>query len=296
MGKNRKIKFAGFLGIIALLGILCSSLKVMGQGYGPYNARSETKASRSEQQGSGSFEDEGKGFISLSSGWSSPIGNFSIPLGNYSGNYALPGYSSSLTCGFPLGRNNFGFAANISQYINSFDINNLTGNLTNNEPNPLVGYAPGNITPTYNEVAIMVGGFYTFPYRRFSFDASLLGGAAICYTPDIFFGKLLAVPIAANSTIYTSAQTDAYEYYPATKVGACMSAGVGVRFSLRRNNCINLNFDYFGAVINYTTKFEHDNYANSSMTLTPVSTRVLYSLTTISLGFGWEFNLPSRRW
>ena len=270
----------------ALLGlILIAYMSVFAQ-YEPQSNQGYGQRPRKRQELAPLPQGEPKGFLSVNYGLAVPVGNFGLNFGNY-GQYALPGTSSALLAGIPLKGTNIGVSVALGQYSNSFD--NQTFSL--NQANIAGAPSYSNIyNESYSVTSLLVGGFYTWPMGRFSFDGRAMVGALFCYLPDVQYGLGDGV----------GNLTDLYEYQNSFKVLAGADLGIGLRFSLRRSTSLSLSVDYataFGG--NYSTIEQHTQYSTTTPGLAtgisnaPVAGAFNWSVVSYAIGIGFEF--PSLR-
>ena len=272
--------------------ILIGSATLTRAQYNTDNRFSENQRRRPARQIDQAPNLDPKGYVSVTFGFANPVGNFGLNIGNY-GNYALQGYSTTISAGVPIQGTNIGFSFLLGQYTNPFDVASFLNNQVQSGQIPSGSYQYNQ--DNFSFTALMVGGFYTWPMHRFSFDARVLVGALFTYMPDVAFQQVATVPV--QGTIYsTQVVTDNYEYPSSTKVLPGFNAGLGLRYSMNRSRCISLHVDYAGVVAgNYSTSLQHTDYSNNAYTSIPVSGPVSWSNLSISIGLGFEFPTLEKR-
>jgi opacity protein-like surface antigen len=91
-----------------------------------------------------------------------------------------------------------------------------------------------SVSGKYSFTNFFVGPYFSYPCKKFTFDARLVGGLTHGVTPQF--------------KIDLEDQLNATFYQDAAKANAFgMQAGIGVRYSIIKNLCVKINIDYYYA-------------------------------------------------
>lgn len=224
------------------------------------------------------------GYFGLSIGAAVPVGSFANEFGgtntnytnpptsiNFPAGYALSGLNFNVSLGIPVNHSNLGIALQYSSASNPFDINTYNDNLA--ETDLSKNYRDGVVSDEYSSSFIMVGLFATIPIQRLSFDFKLMGGIALCYTPEVGFSA-----DGPDPTIPT--QTDVYTWDISSSNNASLAFGVGadLRYKIRRASLL-LGVDFLTTTVNinsqeqYTDPYNYNYYTHvgGSVTISVVN-------------------------
>ena len=102
---------------------------------------------------------------------------------------------------------------------------------------------------SYSNLNFLIGPYFSFPVKKFTFDLRILGGLTSAKTPEF----KVELEDQANATFYQrSSKANAFGF----------QAGAGVRYSIIKNLCIKLNVDYFYSKPDF--KITNENRANNA--------------------------------
>jgi len=219
-----------------------------------------------------------KGFVAINTGLSYVTGNFGNNVGTNYGNYALNGTTENVSAGIPINHTNFGISLSLGYFINPFDINSYVTNINYADPNAANEQYVYGDQYYYVERGFMAGGFYTYPYKRFSFDGKLQIGILSCLFPEVDYGYYVG-----NATYPYS-----YSIAPSKSESFAIDVGAGVRFSLRRNACLMLSADYLNSTARYNTLVQLVDPSGNTFQHSLTGT-IPISLFSINIGIGMEF-------
>lgn len=202
---------------------------------------------RHHQERQESRDDEGPsqptGYVALSIGACIPVGNFANEFGgtntnytnppssvNFPAGYALSGLNFNISLGVPVNHSNLGFAIQYAYGANPFDIGTYTGNLAVTDP--YKSYDGGDVNDVYSTSFIMGGLFLTLPVQRLSIDFKLLGGIAICSTPEVAYSAEQQNAVTNNTDVYS------WDIAASNSVSFAYGLGADLRYKFRRSSLI----------------------------------------------------------
>ncbi len=234
-----------------------------------------------------------KGYVSVNSGYTIPQGSFAFNVSSGYGNYAMSGSTENISAGIPINNSNFGIALLVGYAYHPFGINAYVNNISQRDTNSSRGgYQIVSGTPIYKETNLMAGVFYTYPWKRFSFDFRALVGVMFCSFPDITYQ---AVPYTIPPYAPYGYYNEQWETFASSSKTSVYNLGAGVRYSFRRNTCIMLNVDMLYANPTYSTNVQYLYYGNPSSFLptsgstTPIFGSMPISTLNITMGLGFQF-------
>lgn len=249
-----------------------------------YGERYQRRRSAPQQE---TINEAPKGYVSVNSGFSSVLGNWGFGFNTqYDGSYAMNGTFQNIAAGIPINGSNFGVALMLGFYDNPFDYNTFVGNALYASTTNYTAYS----IPSYGDyqsVNLMAGVFYTYPLKRFSFDARAMLGYISCGLPGLEYDAVQQPNVYINPTYQ-----DDWQISSSTARGVAYDVGVGIRYSFRRNTCIMLNADFLQASLPFSTTVlqQHiDQNGNVTYSEYSLTGTVPLSLFNISLGLGIQF-------
>lgn len=101
-----------------------------------------------------------------------------------------------------------------------------------------------SVSGKYTFTNFLVGPYFSYPVKKFTFDARVVGGLVMGKTPQF--------------KIDLEDQLNATFYQDATKANAFgLQAGIGVRYSIIKNLCVKINLDYYYSKPDFKIKNEN---------------------------------------
>jgi len=177
------------------------------------------------------------GYLALSYGETYPKGNFKLS------SYPTQGGDFAFTAAFPGITSHIGFITEFEYGYNRFDQLRYTDSVNNRTNNIYLHYSMNSSVKTfYNHEALLFGIYYTYPYKRFSIDARILGGvmfgsipAETVYINDVSDGNNLTL-----STYQTSGRAFAWD------------EGISIRYLVYKGLSASLGIDNLSAPTSFT--------------------------------------------
>lgn len=189
-----------------------------------------------------------KSFIGIAGGYSNLMGHLTKT--DYADNTS--GYANK--SGFNLGiEGAYYFHKNIGiggVYSNtSFYSNGLQSMADGYKDSFDVDSTTVDVSGRYTMNNILIGPYFSFPVKKFTFDIRVVAGVSIAKTPKY--------------TVYLEDQENATFYQNSSKATAfAFQLGAGVRYSIINNLCVKLNVDYLNTNPNF--KIDNGNRANNA--------------------------------
>jgi opacity protein-like surface antigen len=123
---------------------------------------------------------------------------------------------------------------------------------------------------TYN---FLIGPYFSFPMKKFTFDVRVIGGLISAETPEF----KVELEDQANATFYqNSSKANAFGF----------QAGAGVRYSIITNLCVKLNVDYFYSKPDF--KITNENRQNNAGRLITEYKQPISGV-LLNLGIAYQF-------
>jgi outer membrane protein W len=212
-------------------------------------------------------------FIGITGGWANAVGNFTKS--DYADNKSGFANSSGLNLGIEGAyfiHKNIGIGGSISNttfytkgkqaladgYKEAFDVDSTT--VTDKGK--------------YSTINFLIGPYFSFPVKKFTFDIRVLGGLANAKTPEI--------------TIYLEDQKDVTIVQKSASANAfSFQGGFGIRYSIVKNLCLKINADYFFS--NPDFKITNENRVNSAGRLINEYKQAINGI-LINFGIAYQFD------
>lgn len=210
------------------------------------------------------------GYLSLNNG----IG---APLGSYARNYAQGGRTTNLSFAMPIKDKGWGISVLFGYGVNSFDILSFKHDFSTN---PYYNY-DARIYSSYTNTTFMVGGFYTIPKNKISYDFVMQMGLLGSTFPNIVVG------ITDNF-----GNTSAAGIAGARSTGFGINMGAGIRYALHPKFALCATANWLNGSATYNTTITNctdDGYGGLTVTHMQTSFNRRINLFNITLGVAWQF-------
>lgn len=178
-----------------------------------------------------------KSFIGVTGGYTHAMGNFikNNYYDNTSGYSNSAGYNLGFEGAYYIHKNSGigGLISNTSFYAKGLQTL-ADGYKTDFDVDSTTVLVSGKYS-TYN---FLVGPYFSFPIKKFTFDCRILGGLVAAKTPEF--------------KVALEDQTDVTFYQKSAKANTFgIQTGAGIRYSIIENMCIKLNADFFYSKPNF---------------------------------------------
>jgi len=217
-----------------------------------------------------------KSFIAFSGGIASPMGKFaSNKFEDSTSGYAKLGSHFALEGAYFL-CSHFGIGGSMN--MSSFGVDAL----------PIAaGYrevfncdsAIANSRP-YHTVSFLIGPYFSWPVKKFTFDGRLLLGTTTTMSPDIYCTVINKYAGPTEGSVSTFVQTGD------NKTTFGMQVGLGVRYSICKHWMVRLASDYFYSKPNLS--FQNIGRSNNVGHIVSTYNQPITGITGV-LGIGYEF-------
>ena len=219
------------------------------------------------------------GYLALSPGEAYPEGAFK------SKGYPVKGGALSFTAAFPGKVSHFGFIFKINYGFNGFNGVHYTTYLTNSLNSPYLAYSISQHYQ-YTYKTLLMGLYYTRPFRKFSVDARFLCGVMMATVPGV----------TVNITDYGNGLNRlTMMSYNASGRAFAFDEGISVRYLLKPRLCLMLDMDNLSASPSFNivgNGINQNLYGVNQESKTTQSTIILpFHLFTLSLGVGYTIRV-----
>ncbi len=216
-----------------------------------------------------------KSFIGITGGYSNLLGN----LAKFDYADDKSGYANKT--GFNVGvegayffHKNIGFGGIYSN--TSFFTNGVQTLADGYKEDFAVDSTTVDVKGRYTLNNFLVGPYFSFPVKKFTFDVRVVAGISSIKTPQF--------------TTYLEDQTDVtFSQNSSTAAAFAFQAGAGVRYSLIENLCVKLNFDFFNS--NPNIKITNTNRVVKAGRLI---TEYKQPISVISINFGIAYQFGKK--